>query len=117
MPKPSKKAQASLRRLNRILNKIHTYLDTQWFHPRQRTYLDAIVLTLLSKSLALARSTACLVQNGFDEEAFASSRTLLELALNLRYITNGRKPEVRAKRFVHYVAKIKMEWGRKAVEH
>ena len=117
MPKPSRESRALLRRLNRVLNKIHTYLDAQWFHPRTRTYLDATVLTLLSKSLALARSTACLVQNGFDEEAFASSRTLLELALNLRYITNGRSPEARAKRFVHFVAKIKMEWGRKAVEY
>jgi hypothetical protein len=42
---------------------------------------------------------------------------LLELALNLRYITNGRNPEARAKRFVHFVAKIKMEWGKKAIEY
>ncbi|HKV80228.1 MAG TPA: DUF5677 domain-containing protein [Candidatus Sulfotelmatobacter sp.] len=117
MQKPSKESQTSLRRLNKVLNKIHGYLDAQWFHPRQRTYLDVVVLTFLSKSIALARSTCCLVQHGFDEEAFASSRTLLELALNLRYITNGRNPEVRARRFVHFVAKIKMEWGRKAVEH
>ena len=117
MPRPSKGSRASLRRLTLVLNKIHAYLDAQWFHPRSRTYLDTIVLSLLSKSLALARSTACLVQNGFDEEAFAFSRTLLELALNLRYITNGRNPEVRAKRYVHFVAKIKMEWGRRAVEH
>lgn len=73
-------------------------------------------MTLFSKSLALARSTVCLVQGGFDEEAFGASRTLLELALNLRYITNGRNPEARAKRFVDFVAKIKMDWGRKSVE-
>lgn len=72
---------------------------------------------LLSKSLAVARSTACLVKNDFNEEAFGSSRTLLELALNLRYITNGRNPELRARRFVHFVAKIKMEWGRRAIQH
>jgi hypothetical protein len=117
MPKPSKELQNQLRKLNWLLNKVHTNLDSQQFYPRQRTYLDATVLMLLSKSLALARSTACLVRNGFSEEAFASSRTLLELALNLRYITNGRNPELRAKRYVHFVAKIKMEWGRKAVEY
>lgn len=117
MPKPSKELQKSLRRLNWLLKRIHTYLDAQWFHAREGTYLDATVLMLLSKSLALARSTVCLVQNGFNEEAFASSRTLLELALNLRYITNGRNPELRAKRFVHFVAKIKMEWGRRAIQH
>lgn len=106
-----------MRKLNGLLNKVHMYLDAQRFHPREATYLDATVLMLLSKSLTLARSTACLVRNGFNEEAFASSRTLLELALSLRYITNGRNPELRAKRYVHFVAKIKMEWGRKAVEY
>ncbi len=117
MPKAFKELQNPLHKLNWLLRKVHTYLDTQRFYPRQGTYLDATVLMLLSKSLALAGSTACLVRNGFSEEAFASSRTLLELALNLRYITNGRNPELRAKRYVHFVAKIKMEWGRKAVEY
>ena len=117
MHKTSKDLQKRLRKLNGLLNKVHSYIDAQRFYPRERTYLDATVLMLLSKSLALARSTTCLVRNGFNEEAFASSRILLELALNLRYITNGRSPELRAKRFVHFVAKIKMEWGRKAVEH
>jgi hypothetical protein len=103
--------------LKRLLTNISNYLDEQWIYPREGTYLDATVLTLLSKSIALSRSTVCLVQNGFVEEAFATSRVLLELALNLRYITNGRSPEVRAKRFVQFVAKIKLEWGQKAVEH
>jgi hypothetical protein len=106
-----------VRQLKRILNKISRYLDDQWIYPRKGTYLDVTVLTLLSKSLALSRSTVCLVQNGFREEAFAASRTLLELALNLRYITNARTPEIRAKRFVQFVAKIKLEWGTRAVEH
>jgi hypothetical protein len=113
----SKELQKSLHTLTRLLNRVHLYLDGQWFHPREGTYLDATVLMLMSKSLALAKSTACLVRNGFYEEAFASSRTLLELALNLRYITNGRNPELRAKRFVHFVAKIKMEWGRRVMQH
>lgn len=106
-----------VRQLKRVLSRIEQYLDHQQIYPRERTYLDSTVLTLLSKSLALARSTVCLVQNGFGEEAFATTRILLELALNLRYITNGRTPEARAKRFVHFVAKIKLEWGSKAVEH
>jgi hypothetical protein len=106
-----------VRQLERILHKISQYLDDQWMCPRKGAYLDVTVLTLLSKSLTLSRSTLCLVRNGFTEEAFASSRTLLELALNLRYISNGRTPEIRAKRFVQFVAKIKLEWGVRAVEH
>jgi hypothetical protein len=105
-----------VRQVKRILAKITRYLNDQWFHPREGAYLDATVLTLLSKSLALSRSTVCLIQNGFCEEAFAASRTLLELALNLRYITNGRNPELRAKRYVQFVAKIKTEYGARAIE-
>lgn len=117
MQKPTPELKPDLLKLNRVLNTIHSYLDQQLFYPREKSYLDAAVLTLMSKSVTLARSTACLVKNGFDEEAFASSRTLLELALNLRYIVNGRNPEVRAKRYIHYVAKIKMEWARRSVKH
>ena len=105
-----------VRQVKRVLNKIIRYLDQQWICPRAGVCLDTTVLTLLSKSLALARSTVCLVQNGFHEEAFASSRILLELALTLRYITNGATPELRAKRYIHHVAKIKMEHGARAVE-
>ncbi len=105
-----------VRQVKGVLTKITSYLDQQWICPRGGRYLDATVLTLLSKSLALARSTVCLVQNGFGEEAFAASRTLLELALTLRYITNGANPELRAKRYVHFVAKIKMEYGARAIE-
>src|SRR5271169_204425 len=105
-----------VRQVKRVLTKITRYLDRQWICPRRGIYLDTAVLTLLSKSLALARSTVCLVENGFDEEAFASSRILLELALNLRYITNGANLELRAKRYIHFVAKIKMEFGARAIE-
>ena len=111
------KLMARTRQTKRILSQIRTYLEGQYFYPRRRTYLDAAVLTLLSKSLTLARSIVCLAQSNFPEEAFATSRSLLELALNLRYITNGRTPEIRAKRFVQFVSKIKMEWGRQAIAH
>jgi hypothetical protein len=67
-----------VRQLKRVLSKISGYLDDQWICPRSGSYLDVTVLTLLSKSLALSRSTVCLVQNGFSEEAFATSRILLE---------------------------------------
>lgn len=113
----SRELALKLRQLKRLLARINKNLDELWIFPREGVYLDAIVLTLVSKSIALSRSTICLVENGFGEEAFATSRILLELALNLRYITNGRTPETRAKRFVHYVAKVKMEWGARAIEH
>lgn len=94
MQKPTPGLRPPLRRLNRVLNDIHAYLDEQWFHPRYKSYLDAAVLTLLSKSIALARSTACLVQNGFDEEAFASSRMELTQRLTRRKMRKERAHEI-----------------------
>jgi hypothetical protein len=94
MQKPTPGLRPPLRRLNRVLNDIHAYLDEQWFHPRYKSYFDAAVLTLLSKSLALARSTACLVQNGFDEEAFASSRMELTQRLTRRKMRKERAHEI-----------------------
>jgi hypothetical protein len=84
MPSSSNRNTKSLRQVSRVLNQIHAFLDDQLFYPREKSYLDVSVLTLLSKSLALARSIVCLVRGGFGEEAFASSRTLLELALTGR---------------------------------
>jgi len=105
------------RQLKRIFKDFRVYLDSQHFYPRRRTYLDAALLTLASKTLTLAGGIVCLVRNDFPEEAFATSRSLIELALNVRYITNGRTPETRAKRFVDFVSKIKIEWGKRAMTH
>ncbi len=71
----------------------------------------------MSKAISISRGVICLTEAAFDEEAFGFVRTLLEMALNLRYITNGRSPEVRARRFIHFESKIKMEWRRRGITH
>lgn len=58
----------------------------------------------------------CLIDGGFPEEAFGLSRTLVEIGLNLRFITN-RYSERRAQRFVHYYARWKLENIRRALKH
>lgn len=58
----------------------------------------------------------CLIDEGLPEEAFGLSRTLVEIALSLRFITN-RYAERRARRFAHYSAEWKLELIRRAVKH
>src|SRR5260370_41499719 len=71
----------------------------------------------MSIAISISRGVICLTEAALDEEAFGFVRTLLEMALNLRYITNGRSPEVRARRFIHFESKIKMEWRRRGITH
>jgi hypothetical protein len=67
-----------------------------------------VVLAHVSKGVNVAQSIMALIDAGFPEEAFSDSRTMVEIVLNLRYITNGNS-EQRAKRFVHYIARWKLE--------
>ena len=104
------------RDVERAIVKIHRFFKKQRFHPRGHVYLDRVVLAHISKALSLSQSILCLVEAGFPEEAFGLSRTLVEIALNLRFITN-RYSERRAQRFVHYFARWKMELIRRTLKH
>ena len=61
-------------------------------------------MALLSKALTTGRAVCALVDAGFAGEAFGLSRTLIELFLTIRYISN-RDTEKRSKEYVEYVAK------------
>jgi hypothetical protein len=104
------------REMKRLLRKIVIFIDTQTLYPRGHLFLDKVVLAHVSKSLNVAQGIMALIDAGFPEEAFGVSRTMVEIALNLRYITN-RNSEQRAKRFVHYLARWKMELMRRGLKH
>jgi hypothetical protein len=102
--------------MKRLLRKIVIFIDNQTLYPRGHLFLDKVVLAHVSKSLNVAQGIMALIDAGFPEEAFGVSRTMVEIALNLRYITN-RNSEQRAKRFVHYLARWKMELMRRGLKH
>ncbi len=85
-------------------------------YPRGNVFLDKVVLAHVSKGLKVAQGVLYLVDAGLPEEAFGLSRTLVEVAFNLRFITN-KYSERRARRFVHYYAVWKLEQIRRAVKH
>jgi hypothetical protein len=104
------------REMKRLLRKIVIFIDNQNLYPRGHVFLDKVVLAHVSKSLNVAQSIMALIDAGFPEEAFGMSRTMVEIAFNLRFITN-RNSEQRAKRFVHYLSRWKMELMRRALKH
>jgi len=113
------KNRSSTRNRNAVklaLSKIRSLIDEQSVFPRGHLVADKVALALLSKGHTAAESVLLLVKAGFAEEAFGLSRTLVEVALNLRFIAT-RDSERRAKRFVDYFARWKMEQIRRAVKH
>ncbi len=102
--------------MKRLIRKIKTFFDNKRYHARRGVYIDQVVLAHVSKSIKVSEAVVSLVDAGFSDEAFGLSRTLVEIAFNLRFITN-RYSERRAKRFADYIARWKMELIRRTLKH
>lgn len=100
------------RTVRRLVTAARSYWNQQEFYPRSGNAVDHVVLALVSKSLRVADAVMHLVRAGYSDEAFGLTRTLVEIALNLRYITN-RSSDYRARRFIAYGAKWKLELARR----
>jgi hypothetical protein len=75
-----------------------------------------VVLPLVSKALTVGRAICALVDAGYPAEAFATSRTLLEILFYLSYITN-KFTEERAEKYLKYQARVNVEWMNIAKKH
>lgn len=107
------KLKASQRRnIGRAVQTIKLFLNKKGYHPRKNVLSDMVVLGLVSKAVKVAQAGVCLIDADLPEEAFGLSRTLVEIALSLRFITN-RYSERRARRFAFYAAKWKMQMMRR----
>jgi len=72
---------------------------------------DSVADEMLSKVFALARSVVILIESDQPEEAYGLSRSIVECALNLRWITS--EPglvQARAFKFVRYGFAVKNFW-------
>jgi hypothetical protein len=95
-----------------VLNKIkqlEQHLNDLEIIPATRYAGSAVILSLLSKALTVSRAICALIDAGFPAEAFATSRTLIEIYFCLRYICN-KDTEARARTYVKYHARVKQEW-------
>lgn len=57
--------------------------------PDARLY-DSIAFSMLNKAYRLSQACICLLEAGFLDEAYGLSRSVLECAINLRYLTLNR---------------------------
>jgi hypothetical protein len=83
------------------------------FYPRapHRYPFDTIASSMISKSVALARSCIILLKANQADEAYGLSRSVVECALILRYITSDPALQAdRAKQFVLFSFEYKNFW-------
>jgi len=102
--------KADLDSVRNLLVSATEYLNKLELYPRGAgVYLDAVVLAILSKSIRVAEAICLLVEREFHSEAFGLSRTMFELALSARYISNA-DPFDRSRMFVDFYAKDHEGW-------
>jgi hypothetical protein len=98
---------------------IHSYLQSvqnivQGFKLFSRRHVfDLSVLGLLSKAFSISNAALILIESGHSEEAYGLSRSLVECAMNLRYLTlleDRLERENRAWKFAKFFHKEKRYW-------
>lgn len=95
------------------LDRITTAVEGADFYPRvmHRYPFDSIASAMMSKSVALARSCLILIKAGQADEAYGLSRSVVECALILRYITSDPALQhERATKFAMFSFDYKEAW-------
>jgi hypothetical protein len=78
---------------------------------------DIVGLSSLSKAFAIAQATLKLLASNYPDEAFGLSRSLVEVATNLRYLTvDPAEQERRTREFVRFTMADKAFWYHHALE-
>lgn len=107
------KVQAYVRDAEAVLNGIGIFPRTLTHYP-----FDRVALEILSKSFALAKSCLLLLVSGYPDEAFGLSRSLVECAINLRYLTQDEtKLNSRTDEFIQYLKADKSYWMHYALQN
>jgi hypothetical protein len=100
----------------KAVRRFERYVNNLRMMPATHRYRNSVILPLLSKALTISRAICVLIDAGFPAEAFATSRTLLEIYFTLRYIGN-KDTEKRAETYVKYSARIRQEWQAIVMKH
>ena len=95
--------QADTEQISAYISALEVELEKMQLRPRNlsRYPFDHVGLALLSKVFSIGRSLVLLLQNGFAQEAFSLSRSIVECGLNLRFIT--QEPKLQTERTLRYV--------------
>lgn len=77
-----RKVSRFIRTAESEINRLGIYPRNPWMYP-----FDALGLSAVSKAIALSKACLKLVSSGFPDEAFGLSRSIVECANNLRFMT------------------------------
>ena len=85
--------------------------------PLDQFLFDSIALAALSKMFALAKASLALLDADFPDEAYGLSRSLVEGAINLRYLTQDPTQQAsRSDAFARYALADKSYWLHHALQ-
>src|SRR5260221_6348559 len=101
----------STKQIVKRIAELEIHLNNLKMVPATHRRRSFVILPLVSKALTVSRAICALVDAGFPAEAFATSRTLLEILFSLRYITN-KLTEERANKYLKYQARVQLEWSK-----
>jgi hypothetical protein len=108
--------QLSTSEILSLIEKLESFLNEERFIPATAFFRSKVLLALMSKALTVGRAVCVLVDAGFYGEAFGLSRTLIDIFINVRYISN-KDTEKRAKQYAEYIAKTQEELIRLSHKH
>jgi hypothetical protein len=99
-----------------LIQRFENFINESRYIPATAYFRSKVLLGLISKLLTTSRAVCCLVDAGFYGEAFGLSRTLIEIFLTVRYITND-KSEARAKLYAEYIGKTQAKLVELSAKH
>jgi hypothetical protein len=110
---PAKMSDATIAKVEDYIGHVVAAVEGTDFYPRDiRQYaFDTIASSMMSKAVALAKSCIILLKANQPDEAFGLSRSLVECALILRYITSDEALQSeRTAQFVGFSFEYKNLW-------
>jgi hypothetical protein len=100
----------------KLIYRLESYLNGLNMVPATALYRNTVILSLMAKALRVSRAVCVLIDADFHAEAFATSRTLIDIYFSVRYIGN-KDTEKRAEKFVNYNARVRKEWQAIIMKH
>jgi len=102
--------EESIQDVRQLLHSVTEFVNNLHLYPRRSVYNDAVLLALLSKTIRVGEAVCLLMEEGFHDEAFGMSRTMVDVAFSVRYLVNDPEVDKRCGQFAKYFAKDHENW-------
>jgi hypothetical protein len=107
-----KKVSRFVRTAESEINRLGIYPRSPWMYP-----FDIVSLATVSKAIALSKACLKLLNTGLPDEAFGLSRSIVECAINLRFMTAEWEPlDTRVRNYVKHHLADKAFWAHHCLE-